>query len=253
MANAEQLIGTLKKVLKSRGKTYADLARGLGLSEASIKRLFSEKTFTLQRLEEICRLLDMDFFELARMARGESEAVRQMSVAQEELLAGNRKLLGLFYLLLNNRDLPGILSEYDLTEPEAIRLLVRLDRAGLVELLPGNRVRLRVSRQVRHRPNGPLRQKLGEAMVSDFLSVRFDEHGGHFRFEVGELSVASAAMLQRKLDRLAAEFYELSELDTHLPPEQRSLYGLALGLRPWSGAAELSGLRRRSTPLKKKG
>lgn len=253
MANAEQLISTLKKVLKSRGKTYADLARGLELSEASIKRLFSEKTFTLQRLEEICRLLDMDFFELARMARGESEAVRQMSVAQEELLAGDRKLLGLFYLLLNNRDLPGILGDYDLTEPEAIRLLVRLDRAGLIELLPGNRVRLRVSRQVRHRPNGPLRQKLGEAMVSDFLSVRFDEHGGHFRFEVGELSVASAAMLQRKLDRLAAEFYELSELDTHLPPEQRSLYGLALGLRPWSGAAELSGLRRRSAPLKKKG
>jgi len=131
--------------------------------------------------------------------------------------------------------------------------MVKLDRAALIELLPGNRVRLRVSRQVRHRPNGPLRQKLGEAMVSDFLSVRFDEHGGHFRFEVGELSASSAVMLQRKLDRLAAEFYELSELDTNLPPEQRSLYGIALGLRPWSGAAEISGLKRRSAPAKKKG
>ncbi len=251
MASSEQLISTLKKVLKSRGRTYADLALGLGLSEASIKRLFSEKTFTLQRLEEICRLLDMDIFELARMARGESESLRQMSVVQEELLAGDRKLLGVFYLLLNNREMADILRDYELTEPECIRLMVKLDRAGLIELLPGNRVRLRVSRQVRHRPNGPLRQKLGEAMVSDFLSVRFDEHGGHFRFEVGELSASSAAMLQRKLDRLAAEFYELSELDTHLPPEQRSLYGIALGLRPWSGAAEISGLKRRSTAASK--
>lgn len=251
MANADQLVGTLKKVLKARGKTYADLAGGLGLSEASIKRLFSEQTFSLQRLDEICRLLDMDFFELARMARGESEALRQMSVAQEELLAADRKLLAVFYLLLNNREPAAIVREFDIGEPECTRLLVKLDRAGLIELLPGNRVRLRVARQVRHRPNGPLRQRLGEAMVSDFLSVRFDDHGGHFRFEVGELSAASAAMLSRKLDRLAAEFYELAELDLHLPAAQRQLYGIALGIRPWSGAAELAGLRRRVTPAAK--
>lgn len=253
MASAEQLIATLKKVLKSRGKTYADLARGLELSEASIKRLFSEKTFTLQRLDEICRLLDMDLFELARMARGEAEAVRQMTLAQEELLASDRKLLGVFYLLRNNRELADIVNDYEISEPECIRLLVKLDRAGLLELLPGNRVHLRVSRHVRHRPYGPLRQKLGAEMVDNFLSVRFDEHGGHFRFEVGELSVASAAMLHRKLDRLAAEFYELSELDSHLPPQERTLYGIALGQRPWGGAAEISGLKRRSTEGKKKG
>lgn len=246
MANAEQLVSALKKVLKTRGWTYADIAQGLGLSEASIKRLFSEQTFSLQRLDEICRLLDMDLFELARLARGESETLRQMTVAQEALLAADRKLLAVLYLLQNNRDLQAIVHEYQISETECIRLLVKLDRAGLIELLPGNRVRLRVSRQVRHRPNGPLRQRLGEEMVSDFLSVRFDEHGGHFRFEVGELSTATAGMLMRKLDRLAAEFAELSELDMHLPPKQRTLYGIALGLRPWSGAAELAGLRRRT-------
>lgn len=251
MANAEQLIAALKRVLKSRGKTYADLAAGLSLSEASIKRLFSERTFTLQRLDDVCRLLDMDLFELARLARGESDSLRQMSVAQEELLVSSRKLLGVFYLLLNQRELADIVRDYQITEAECIRLLIKLDRAGLIELLPGNRVRLRVSRQVRHRPQGPLRQKLGEEMVSDFLAVRFDEHGGHFRFEVGELSAASAAMLQRKLDRLAAEFYELSELDMQLPPAQRSMHGFALGFRPWSGGAEISGLKLRSPADKK--
>lgn len=247
MANAERLVATLKKVLKARGMTYAQLATGLGLSEASIKRLFAEKTFTLQRLDEICQLLDMDLFELTRLSRGESESLRQMSVAQEELLAGDRRLLAVFYLLLNNREPAAIVQDYVISEPECIRLMVRLDRAGLIELLPGNRVRLRVSRQVRHRPNGPLRQRLGEAMVSDFLSVRFDEHGGHFRFEVGELSAASTAMLTRKLDRLVAEFHELAELDLHLPPAERVLCGLALGLRPWRGAAELAGLRPRAS------
>jgi DNA-binding Xre family transcriptional regulator len=251
MANAGQLVSALKKVLKARGRTYADLATGLGLSEASIKRLFSEQTFTLQRLDDICRLLEMDLFELAQIARGESEALRQMTVAQEALLAGDRKLLAVFYLLLNNREPAAIVQDYQLSETECIRLLAKLDRAGLIELLPGNRVRLRVSRQVRHRPNGPLRQRLGEEMVSNFLSVRFDDHDGHFRFEIGELSAASAAMLARKLDRLAAEFFELSELDMHLPPAQRALYGIAMGLRPWGGAAELTGLRRRASAQEK--
>lgn len=245
MANSDQLIDTLKRVLKSRGTTYAELAEGLGLSEASIKRLFSERTFTLQRLDDICRLLELDLFELARLARGESESVRQMTVEQERVLANDRKLLGVFYLLLNNWEMADIVGRYEISEPECIRLLVKLDRAGLIELLPGNRVRLRVARQARHRPDGPIRTLLGAETVNDFLSVKFDEHGGHFRFEVGELSPASAAILQRKMDRLAAEFYELSELDTNLPPEQRTLYGIALGIRPWSAAAEIAGLKKR--------
>jgi transcriptional regulator with XRE-family HTH domain len=252
MANTEQLVETLKKVLKSRGITYADLASGLGLSQASIKRLFSERTFTLQRLDDICRFLEMDFFELARLARGEADAQREMTLAQEELLASDRKLLAVFYLLLNNREPAAIVKDYQISEPECLRLTIKLERAGLIELLPGNRVRLRVSRHLRHRANGPLRRRLGEAMVNDFLSVKFDEHGGHFRFEVGELSTASAAMLVRKLDRLAAEFYELSALDTHLPPRQRTLYGIALGLRPWSGAAELAGLKSRQAGPRQK-
>lgn len=245
MANTEQLVAALKKVLKSRGKTYADLAAGLAISEASVKRVFADRSFTVQRLDEICRLLEIDIYELARIARGESDSAREMSVAQEEVLAADRRLLGLFWLLLNNWQLPDLLAHYELGEPEAIRLLVKLDRAQLIELLPGNRIRLRVSRSVRHRADGPIRRKHGEAMVNDFLGVRFDEHGGTFRFEVGELSRASAAILQRKLDRLVAEMQELSLLDINLPPSQRKLFGLALGIRPWGGAAEISGLKPR--------
>jgi DNA-binding Xre family transcriptional regulator/DNA-binding Lrp family transcriptional regulator len=245
MSNTDQMIHTLKKILKSRGKTYADLAHALNLSEASIKRLFAEQTFSLQRLDEICRWLELDIFELARMARGESDMLTHMTVAQEEVLASDRRLLGVFYMLMNNWQLSDIVARYELSEPECLRMIIRLDRAGLVELLPNNRVRLRVVRHLRHRPDGPIRQKLGTALANSFLAVRFDQHGGEFRFEVGELSPASAAILQRKIDRLAAEFYELSALDNQLPREQRTLYGIGMGLRPWNEGEELAGFKRR--------
>jgi len=63
------LIEALKKLLKARGSTYRDLGQTLGLSEPSIKRLFSQRTFTLQRLEQVCAALEIDFYELAKLAR----------------------------------------------------------------------------------------------------------------------------------------------------------------------------------------
>ena len=50
------LVDTLKRILKGRGITYATVAAGLGLSEASVKRMFSRRDFTLQRLEDVCRI-----------------------------------------------------------------------------------------------------------------------------------------------------------------------------------------------------
>src|SRR3546814_11611482 len=70
MAERDQLLRALKQVLKLRGMRYSDLARGLGVSEPTVKRMLSTGRIDLARLERICRLLDIDLFELVRVARG---------------------------------------------------------------------------------------------------------------------------------------------------------------------------------------
>jgi DNA-binding Xre family transcriptional regulator len=67
MAQTQQLIETLKKALKAHGKTYQDVAQHLELSEASVKRLFSEKSFSLQRLDQTCQMMDMEITDLVQM------------------------------------------------------------------------------------------------------------------------------------------------------------------------------------------
>ena len=62
-----ELLKTLKKCLKAKGLNYRDVADALSLSEASIKRLFSDQSFSVSRLEEVCRFLDMTIYDLARM------------------------------------------------------------------------------------------------------------------------------------------------------------------------------------------
>lgn len=64
MSQTNHLIKTLQRCLRAKGVTYRDVAGALDLSESSIKRLFSEKTFSVQRLEDICRYLDLSLIHI---------------------------------------------------------------------------------------------------------------------------------------------------------------------------------------------
>jgi transcriptional regulator with XRE-family HTH domain len=244
------LVEALKKLLKARGITYRDLATGLRLSEPSIKRLFSERTFTLQRLEEVCQFLEVDFFELAKLARGASSTVDEMSIEQEKVLASDSKLLGVFYLVFNDWQPDDIHERYVLTRAELVKLLLRLDKLGLVDVMPGDKVKLRVPKSLRLRRDGPIRRSHGRHVVASFLQADFASAGGLFRFEIRELSQASFVTMQRRLERVAAEFNELAELDSYLPSDQREGIGMALGTRPWVVSWAMGLKPRASAPPK---
>ncbi|MGH8620936.1 MAG: helix-turn-helix domain-containing protein, partial [Burkholderiales bacterium] len=136
MTQTAQITAALKQVLKARSITYAELARRIRLSEASVKRLFSHGTFTLARLDQICAALEIELFDLAKLGRRRLETVSELSLEQEATLAGDPKLLTLFHLLLNEWRFSEIVREYDISETEGIRLLARLDRMKLIQLGP---------------------------------------------------------------------------------------------------------------------
>lgn len=239
------LIAVLKQVLKARGLTYAQLAQAIDLSEASVKRLFSEETFTLKRLEQILDVLEMDLFELARLARGAATSVKEMSIKQEAAIAEDARLMGVFYLVFNDWQAEDIVARYEISKAECIGLLARLDRLRLIDLLPGDRVRLRVPRTLRLRQGGPIQERHGKAALDDFLQVNFAKAGGFFWFDSRELSSASTALFRRRLEHLAAELGEMAELDSYLPSDQRRTIGIALAIRPWM-ITMVTGLKLRS-------
>src|SRR5256885_14514882 len=91
--SAAALVDLLKRRLKAHGITYAQLATRLRLSEASVKRMFSRESFTLQRLEEVCRVVRIDFAELARALSDELAGTSHLTVEQERQIASDPKLL----------------------------------------------------------------------------------------------------------------------------------------------------------------
>jgi len=60
MKQTEAIHVALKKIMRSRGRTYAQAARVLELSEASIKRLISRSELSLERLESLCDWLGVE-------------------------------------------------------------------------------------------------------------------------------------------------------------------------------------------------
>ncbi len=235
MTQTAELLTTLKKCLKAKGLNYRDLAAALDLSEASIKRLFSERTFSVSRLEEVCRFLDMTIYDLARMTRltPEDEASR-LTLEQEQGLADDPPALTYFYLLLTGRTPEKIAGEFGLNASQQNTLLVRLSRLKLVELYPNNSGRLLTRRRIDWRRDGPIRKLYQREVQQAFFDTRFRARDESFRFLTGELSEASVSVLQRKLGRLERDFEELTDLDIHVPNADKKAYGLMIGFRPWT-------------------
>ncbi len=233
MPQTAPLIDTIKRVLKAQGKTYADVAKVMELSEASVKRLFAEKNFTLQRLDKICEFLGMEISDLVRAMEASGEKLTELTEEQEKELAADTKLLLAAVLLLNKWSFEEITSTYQIDTHEGIQLLARLDRMKLIDLLPGNRVKLKISRNFSWRKNGPIQQFFEEQVQADFLRSRFNKPGENRIFVSGMLSRRSNEEIQRRMRRLNNEILALLAEDEALPVEEKFGTAMVMALRPW--------------------
>jgi transcriptional regulator with XRE-family HTH domain len=232
-----ELVSALKRLLKTQGMTYAQLAQRLELSEATVKRMFSRKSLNVRRLEEICDVLGVGLIELAEHARARGEPLTELTAEQEEALLKEPALLLALYLSLSNWQESEVLARYSFSRPEWTRLLARLDRMGVLDLLPGNRVRLRTARNFRWRGGGPIEQYFQTRLLPEFFARDF--HGPHatLRLLTGMMAPHSADTLQRRLADFTREFDLLLAHDASLPIAQRIGVSFVLATRPWELSA----------------
>lgn len=234
MSECAHIIDVLKRTLKAKGMTYRELAKRVGLSEASIKRVFSEETFTLQRLEKMCGAIGMSVSELVQMASDAHGSRSQyLSIEQEQLIASDARLLACFYLILNGRSSAEIMSRLDLNERALRSLYVKLDAARLIELQPALKVRLRVGPVVTWRGDGPVYRLYEKQVKNEFLQSEFHGVDEAMHFRSAELSNASIKILLRRLELLAQEFADLAALDRGLSVSEKRSVALVAGFRPW--------------------
>jgi transcriptional regulator with XRE-family HTH domain len=247
MARTAALVDSLKRELRARNLTYAAVARRLGMSEASVKRMFSRKEFTLTRLDSICELAGIEFSDLARSLAAQDAVISQLSPEQEKEFVQNPRLMAVALSTLNHWSFEQIVSFYDIDEAECTRLLARLDRLKFIELMPNNRIRLLVSRAFAWIPDGPIQRFFKEQGHGDFFGSRFDGDDELLLLANGALSRPSVSALLARLRKTAVEFSAMRGDDASLPSSERSPITLLLAARPWFPEF-LRKYRRRSAP-----
>lgn len=233
MAQKAQIVAELKRALRSTGHTYADVAKALKLSVASVKRLFSTEDLSLQRVDQICELVGLSLREILDRALERSDPTDQLTLAQESELIADPKLLFMIWLVLIRTPFEEMVRDYKFTEREALQYLIRLDRLKVIELQPGNRVRLLVSRHFSWRPGGPVQKLIHQKMLREFFASAFAGPLEEFFFHGGHVSDEALAQIKRALRAASRECAEIIERDRSTT-QPRSGSAFVLAMRPWN-------------------
>jgi transcriptional regulator with XRE-family HTH domain len=245
MDETDQLVDALKRCVKARGLTYRALAARINLSEASVKRLFAERTFTVRRLEQVCKAMDMSVTELLRMIDRSASVATTLGLEQESALARDPALFSYFYLLVNGWTDAQIRREYEFDETQIERLRAELAALELIELLPRRRQRLRVGRRLVWRPDGPVRRAYERQVQTEFLRTPFAGRSEFLGWQPAELTESSIGVFKRKLEHLYDEFLQMAEFDA-LSAQPRHSTALLVAFRPWVFSLVAARQRRRT-------
>ncbi|HKB59552.1 MAG TPA: helix-turn-helix transcriptional regulator [Gallionellaceae bacterium] len=243
MSEAGQLIQTIKRHLRSQGKTYRDVAAALGLSEPSVKRLFASERFTVDRLVQVSNLLGYTLAELARDAQAAQPRISMLTDTQEREVVSDPTLLLVAVCALNHWEMAEIIQYYRLEQAECVKYLLRLDRLRIIDLLPGNRIRLNVARDFDWLPGGPIRQYFQRHGLAEFLKSDFAGRDEALTFVNGMLTDRAIEQMQQELQRLRKRFAELHEESLSAPLAERHGKGLLFAMRTWE-PQDFSALRR---------
>jgi hypothetical protein len=181
----------------------------------------------------VCELLHLDISDLVHLMEKNIDLTIQLTHDQEAELVSDVKLLLVTLLLMNKLQFAEIVAIYDISETEGIQLLAQLDRMKIIELQPGNRVKLMVSQNFKWIADGPIQQYFESRVQLEFLDSSFNQSGEYRIFVSGMISRTANAEIIKKIQHLAQEMNDMNIESESLPLEQRFGTSLMMAIRPW--------------------
>jgi len=231
---------TLKRLLRVQGIPYRKVAEALGVSTVTVKRYFNTDRLTVGRMEEICALLDISLTELAEAVKADDQGrQRGLTQYQEDALARDRMLATVRFLLSNGWTAQEIQAEYDLDEATLVSCLIALERLQLIDLLPGNKVRLLTARDPEWRKGGPMRRIIDEMIKRDFMTLNFAEPDAPAAYQSAELSKSSIAQVEELVRHFVRTVRTLRDADRHLPREHKEWTAVVVAMKRINWTVEL--------------
>lgn len=207
-------VEALKKALKARNLTYAELARALKMTESGVKKMLNGKDISFQRIIRICKVLDILPGQIFSMSEKSSLPILQLSDKQQDALIQNRKLLATYWLLtIEKKSLDEIVLQLRTTMAEIKNRLQKLVTLDLItqkrnQFIPKHQGKFRWpddSKLARTLNQEWSQQTLKKALASKEASKSYH------RFAALKLSEESYRKFQQKFYEIFDEMAQQSE------------------------------------------
>jgi len=233
MTTSARIIDTLKRQLKVRGMTYKALAERLELSESAVKHMFSTGNFSLRRLDDVCAILELDIGDLVDISESQEQKIEQLSEENEQAIVTDIRLLLVAYCLINYWTFDEIVARYDIEPTEGLKYLRQLDRMKVIELQPGDRVRLLIANNFSWRKNGAIEKFFRKHVQSEFFSHHFQDDASIRIVKNGMLTRGSQMQLIERLKAMGELFDDTTWDERKLSATERKGTTMVLAIRHW--------------------
>lgn len=131
----------MKDLLKKKGIKYEELAEEMECSVPTIKRILGPEELTLNRLLQLCEILNVELTDLESLTREVSKKDQRFTPAQEDFLAKNPHFFAYFMKLLSGETPKQIAEGNGLTQKSTDKYLIGLEKNELIRVTGSQKVK----------------------------------------------------------------------------------------------------------------
>lgn len=212
------ILGELNRVRKHRNISLKLIAMRLDVSEPTVLRWLRGQGLTVEVLDQLCDCLGTDLRSLIENAC-EPETER-LSLRQERILAADRHLSLIFFLILNGAQRDSLERDFGIEPSKCDELIEKLIRLGLVTKASNGRLRPLVSRSIRWQAGGPLATVFERTVLSMMLGPAFGRQGTHYVSQFALLDEEGREYVLSRFEALCEEILRGPGYVGHTSPER---------------------------------
>lgn len=161
------VIGNLKRLFKEQKISYKNLADQVNLSESGIKKIFSAKDGSFQRLHQFCQAAGVSIFEMLQDSKSVDVT---FSKKHQDEFAEDFNLFKVYWMLVYERaSAESVQQKLNLSYKEYFRRIRKLDTLKLIQLLPNDRLQLPSIKAVRWVGQGDFVNTLYKSWAKEFF------------------------------------------------------------------------------------
>ncbi|WP_408096897.1 helix-turn-helix domain-containing protein [Peredibacter sp. HCB2-198] len=224
MANVsyELVMAELKKALKRQNTSYAELARQMDLPESTLKKWLNAEDGSFNRINMICQAMGLSVFGVIKNAEEQNVQTFTFNEAQQQHFMKDKESFVVYWLLVYERlSVDAVIQKLALDKDEINKILLRLDRLGLVQFGAENVLRVPKMRPIRWKFEGAFMTELLRDWVTKlFKDNLLNKKGSALMLQFFQLTPQSEDEFRREIAQLEEKYARRTILELNNPSQK---------------------------------